>query len=244
VGLSQWQLAERSRSDVALVYRITQADWLSVMGLFPVRKLAVFVLFVSVCSAGSMFERLDAVEPQDSTTVALQGDGRFLGYAQLREGTRIPATSGTVVALGPRRWAFIPATPPVAEPAQAVTQSESVEITVTQQNGRVTRRVDSVTLSTKVPAGRYGVDASRGDAAASALKEVNSSEVDQNNNEHIVLITENLMLQRIVQAIREDELDSLWQVTGRVTEYFGENRLTILTAQRAQAKQVPPATSR
>ena len=57
--------------------------------------------------------------------------------------------------------------------------------------------------------------------------------------EHLVLITENLMLQRIVQAIKEDELDSSWQITGRVTEYFGENRLTILTAQRAQASQIP-----
>ncbi|MGI9468092.1 MAG: hypothetical protein ACR2OA_13310 [Rubripirellula sp.] len=52
------------------------------------------------------------------------------------------------------------------------------------------------------------------------------------------------MLQRIVQAIREDEIDSLWQVTGRVTEYFGENRLTILPAQRGQAKQLPPVVGR
>ena len=67
---------------------------------------------------------------------------------------------------------------------------------------------------------------------------------DDSRSEPIVLIAENLMLQRLVQAIREDELDSLWRVTGRVTEYFGENRLTILTAQRGQVKQLPSATAR
>jgi hypothetical protein len=76
------------------------------------------------------------------------------------------------------------------------------------------------------------------------LQDAGNAESKGNSSEHIVLITENLMLQRIVQAIREDELDSLWQVTGRVTEYFGENRLTILTAQRGQASQLPPAAGR
>ncbi|MGI9468091.1 MAG: hypothetical protein ACR2OA_13305 [Rubripirellula sp.] len=100
--------------------------------------------------------------------VALQGDGRFLGYTRLREGTRVPETLGTVVALGPRRWAFVPAAEPALEPVQAVTESESVEITVTQRGGTVTRRVDSVTLSTKVLVARDREVRSRGDAAASA----------------------------------------------------------------------------
>ncbi|MGI9444359.1 MAG: hypothetical protein ACR2N1_17945 [Rubripirellula sp.] len=207
-----------------------------------------FVVGSFVCLSCTFAGRINAAEPQSAPKVALQGDGRFLGYTRLREGTKIPATLGTVVALGPRRWAFVPAAAPVLDPVldpvQSVTESESVKITVTQQGGTVTRRVDSVTLSTKVPAPRNGGDRSRGVAAASALQDTGSSGESENNSEHIVLISENLMLQRIVQAIREDELDSLWQVTGRVTEYFGENRLTILTAQRGQAKQLPPAAGR
>ena len=110
-------------------------------------------------------------------------------------------------------------------------------MTVTQQKGTVTRRVDSLALSTNLPAGR-------GSAAASALRQTGDLDAGQDDREQIVLINENLMLQRIVQAITEDELDNVWQVTGQVTEYFGENRLTILTAQRAQAKQLKPALDR
>jgi len=208
------------------------------------RLLPGFFLGSLVCLSSTLGSRINAAEPQNAPKVELQGDGRFLGYTRLREGTRVPETLGTVVALGPRRWAFVPAAAPALEPVQSVTESESVEITVTQQGGTVTRRVDSVTLSTKVPATLNGGDRNRGDAAASALQDAGNAESKGNSSEHIVLITENLMLQRIVQAIREDELDSLWQVTGRVTEYFGENRLTILTAQRGQASQLPPAAGR
>ena len=202
------------------------------------RSVLIAVVWGSVVWVGlGAPERLNAAEPQNPPSAISQSDGRFLGYTRLREGTRVPATLGTVVALGPRRWAFVPAAQPVVETPQPVTQSESVEITVTQQNGTVTRRVDSLTLSTNVPAGR-------GSAAASALRQTGDLDAEQDDREQIVLINENLMLQRIVQAITEDELDNAWQVTGQVTEYFGENRLTILTAQRAQAKQLTPAVDR
>jgi hypothetical protein len=125
-----------------------------------------------ICLPCTLSSRVTAAEPQDAEKVAqkvaLQGDGRFLGYTRLREGTRVPETLGTVVALGPRRWAFVPAAEPALEPVQAVTESESVEITVTQRGGTVTRRVDSVTLSTKVLVARDREVRSRGDAAASA----------------------------------------------------------------------------
>ena len=48
-----------------------------------------------------------------------------------------------------------------------------------------------------------------------------------------ILVTENLMLQRIVEAIRADATDDRWMVSGEVSEFFNENRLTIRTAQRA-----------
>ena len=66
----------------------------------------------------------------------------------------------------------------------------------------------------------------------------------QDDGTHLVLIAENLMLQRIVEAIREDELDTSWEVTGKVTEYFDENRLTIITAQRAESKDLMPSPTR
>ena len=118
------------------------------------------------------------------------------------------------------------------KPAEPSIESNSVEITVTQEGGTVTKRVDSVTLSTNLPAAHPN-------ALDAGLQPAADASAGVGKGEHLVLITENLMLQRIVQAIKEDELDRSWQITGRVTEYFGENRLTILTAQRAQASQIP-----
>ncbi len=48
-----------------------------------------------------------------------------------------------------------------------------------------------------------------------------------------ILVSENLMLQRIVEAIRADRNDNRWTITGRVTEFFEDNRLVLQTAQRA-----------
>ena len=41
------------------------------------------------------------------------------------------------------------------------------------------------------------------------------------------------MLQRIVEAIREDADDDRWTVSGQVSEFFDQNRLIIRTAQRS-----------
>ena len=51
-------------------------------------------------------------------------------------------------------------------------------------------------------------------------------------------------LRRIVEAIGEDVLGKAWEVTGQVTEYFGESRITIFTAQRAESKGLIPPTGR
>lgn len=52
-----------------------------------------------------------------------------------------------------------------------------------------------------------------------------------------MLLIENLTLQRVVSAVRADSADRLWNVTGEVTEYSGENRLMLRTAQRASARK-------
>ena len=51
-----------------------------------------------------------------------------------------------------------------------------------------------------------------------------------------ILMVENLLLQRVVEAIRDDTIADRWSVTGRVTEFFGENRLILQTARRADGR--------
>ena len=51
-----------------------------------------------------------------------------------------------------------------------------------------------------------------------------------------VLVVENLLLQRVVEAVRDDTIADRWSVTGRLTEFFGENRLILQTARRADGR--------
>ena len=177
------------------------ADRKHPLSFMKTHMLQQVVLGSLVFLSGILVDGISGGEPQNTSETALQGDGRLVGHTRLREGTRVPPTLGTVVALGPRRWAFVPAT----------------------GTGR-------------------GVPRRGGDTGP--LNDTVNARAEQRNREPFVLLAENLMLQRIVQAIREDELDNLWQLTGHVTEYFGQNRLTILTAQRGQSKQLPPAAGR
>jgi hypothetical protein len=48
-----------------------------------------------------------------------------------------------------------------------------------------------------------------------------------------MIVVENLMLDRIARAIDDDPQDDYWTITARVTEFQDENRLMILTANRA-----------
>ena len=115
---------------------------------------------------------------------------------------------------------------------------------MTQQNGTTTRRVDSLTLSVDSSQKSFGVGRTRGLLNEDALNASGEQKAKQDDGTHLVLIAENLMLQRIVEAIREDELDTSWEVTGKVTEYFDENRLTIITAQRAESEDLMPSPTR
>lgn len=51
-----------------------------------------------------------------------------------------------------------------------------------------------------------------------------------------MLVVENLMLQRIEEAVRDDPTANRWTVTGFVTEYQNENRLVVTTAERGDAR--------
>jgi hypothetical protein len=51
-----------------------------------------------------------------------------------------------------------------------------------------------------------------------------------------ITLQENLMLQRIVEAIQADATDDHWIVAGEITEFFNENQLLIRIAQRANRR--------
>ena len=147
----------------------------------------------------------------------------------LREGTLIPPTVGRIVMLG-RRWAFIPAGhdaktgDDLVTPGLDRTVGSMVGFTrkprptrLGAANSSFSTSTDSVIGTTLVRTG-----SSKGNTFRTALPQV--------------LVIENLMLQRIAEAIRADGSDEHWTVSGEVTEYFNENQLLIRTAQRAGSK--------
>jgi hypothetical protein len=60
-----------------------------------------------------------------------------------------------------------------------------------------------------------------------------STEPPQSQSIPNLTIAENLMLERIVSAIRADPADDRWSITGRLTEFFDDNGVVITYARRA-----------
>ncbi len=144
----------------------------------------------------------------------------------LREGTLIPPTVGRIVLLG-RRWAFIPVS---AEPETNDDLVTSGADRVVSSMVSFTRKSHPVRLgaaTTSVSASPYANESTTLVGTASSKGEKVQSVLPQ------VLLVENLMLQRIAEAIRADGSDDRWAVSGEVTEYYNENQLLIRTAQRA-----------
>ncbi len=169
----------------------------------------------------------------------------------LREGTPIPPTSGRFIMMG-RRWAFVPDAAAGAEqdagrddqrspaasdraqedlageiPSSAESRREPRAPTVYPARGTGSGEAGSANVeSTEV--GKAGSETER-DAPESS-SDPQPLELPQ------MLVVENLLLQRIVDAVRDDTIANRWTVTGMVTEYFGENRLILHTAQRADRR--------
>ncbi len=140
---------------------------------------------------------------------------------QRREGTLIPPAAGRVVMIG-RRWAFLPASAPAAAaplPAGTAAGSSGRFAFESFGPGRTTEIADSLT---RKPA-RTSIAPPPATAAGASRWPTQ------------MLISENLMLQRIVEAIRLDPSDDKWTISGEVTEFFDQNRLIIRTAQRSNA---------
>lgn len=148
--------------------------------------------------------------------------GRDFGH--LREGTLIPPTVGRIVMLG-RRWAFVAAAgdAPVIDDGITLDQPAFRESTASFQSKPRPTRLGAATPPAP------------GSFAATLVGNHGATEIENDGQTPHVVLAENLMLQRIVEAIRADASDDRWTVSGEVTEFFHENRLLIRTAQRANS---------
>lgn len=154
---------------------------------------------------------------RESTTASSgdRGPAVASGVILLREGSRIPPTPGRVVLMG-RRWVFL-AGPSVA--AKNSIQADDRDQAASDFDPTEVRRLFGSVAFT-----------STSDSSASG------GSVDREpGNRHSVqlVLAENLNLQRIIEALRSDPADENWILTGQISEFFGENRLMILTAQRS-----------
>ena len=70
----------------------------------------------------------------------------------------------------------------------------------------------------------------------SGYSPVNNEMITKKQGEEPLVLAENLMLQRVVDAVRNDSADDHWILSGVVTEFFGRNRMVIKTAQRSNAE--------
>jgi hypothetical protein len=128
-----------------------------------------------------------------------------------------------------RRWVFVPAGQHSASQHELLTVEQRFRAPAASQdsNPRPTRL--GAATETKIhSSAQY--------APATLVRNDTTPEVVVDRNQPHLVVVENLMLQRIVEAIRADASDDQWTVSGEVTEFFKENRLLIHTAQRANSK--------
>ncbi len=183
------------------------------------RCLVLVLLTLLLLPSDSWTDPCQAEQPK-TLSADNQGAGNQAERRLLREGTRISPVTGRVVMLG-RRWVFIPTANQIEEDAVANGDSAVIRAyMVANARSRGSRL-----------GGSTSTDALKRFHTVAAPLEGNGAEqaipFDQ------IMLQENLMLQRIVEAIRADSTDDHWLVSGKVTEFFGENLLSIEIAQRA-----------
>lgn len=155
-------------------------------------------------------------------------------HKQLREGTLVPPTTGRMVMLG-RRWAFV-----VSEDDQPTTDDpyllDRQAGTIGTQSAPTNRPRplgNARSLGSPQPLGRLGEFPQSNQLNSQFDRRQQKASLSTPDKSRRMIVSENLMLQRIVEAIRADGSDDRWMISGQVTEFFNENRLTIRTAQRA-----------
>lgn len=132
------------------------------------------------------------------------------GEQHFREGTSLPSTPGRIVMMG-RRWVFVP---------NSTGDGKETGGDSTDQELPRGRRILS--------AAKIRRTSQRNEEEADDEDAMSSS---GNGNQWILM--ENLMLQRIVRAVRSDSIDDKWVVTGRITEFFDDNYLLLESAKRS-----------
>lgn len=171
----------------------------------------IAIMVVSAMSAATLVAEERYARESAATFNSDRGSAASSGIILLREGSRIPPTPGRIVLMG-RRWFFV-AGPSVAAPSPD--QADGRDQAASGFDPSEVRRLFGSVAFTSTP-----------EPSTSAGDHAHRSSVQ-------LVLTENLNLQRIIEALRSDPADENWIVTGQISEFFGENRLTILTAQRS-----------
>ena len=198
----------------------------------PIRRSCIAAIF-GICFAAPPASMLLAADGlSDSVAPTIPGWGTTTSAdigpivrptaGHLREGTQVKELTGRFLLVG-RRWAFLPdrpPAPPVApELAPIAAKSNSQTVTTYRETQAAGQR--SVTI--------------RSTTSQSAAEAQPSTPPVQAELQWIsqLLVVENQMLQRVVEAIRATPSDDRWMISGEVTEFFDENRLLLKTVQRA-----------
>ena len=160
----------------------------------------------------------------------------------VREGTKIAPTAGRIVILG-RRWAFLPAAGSSAGGNVAASDSPfpsrnrwSAKLISTPVHPE-SRLSDRTRFSSGGMFGPIKVVKTSIESFEARQPELHlANNPDPTPEPKRWILVENLMLQRIAEAVRLDPTDDQWILAGQMTEFFGENRMVIRTAQRSDVE--------
>ncbi|MEM8671484.1 MAG: hypothetical protein AAGG48_28450 [Planctomycetota bacterium] len=150
----------------------------------------------------------------------------------LREGTYIPPIAGKIVPIG-RRWGFAPINPK----ALAANQIGLMQSKPSNLSSQMTAKP----RPTRLGVAETG-PTQKGDRHSSAVDagmnsdSMASGSVHQVSRQQMIILSENLMLQRIVESVLKDPADDRWTISGEITEFRNQNRLRIQTAQRTNRR--------
>ena len=230
---------------------------------YMMRSLTVLVVLIAILSPVCLQNKASGAEGDlpdnrlrsDKMLAAADGNANQMRPAKMREGTLVPQTVGRFVPAG-RRWMFIPesvvdatndvvmANPDHTHPSRGIFQPVSASLHATPSGQSPFAFTEDGTIQNPLRSSLTGGEAAAPDhilvGQPEAMLPGPAPDPDPDPNNPIelsrVVVAENLMLQRIVEAIRIDGADDRWTVSGRLTEYFDENRLQLQTAERATSK--------
>ncbi len=181
--------------------------------------------------------------------VSDRDDANPMRPEKMREGTLVPPTVGRFIPAG-RRWMFVPDS--VSDETDDIARSQTRPRPIPRNVFRsVSSHFDAPKTSQKMYSGsirvhernrlrEYSASDRETDAPTRLVQTSDAAIAKSAAGNPIglpkIIAAENLMLQRIVDAIRTDGVDDRWTVSGQLTEFFDENRLLLRTAERAASQ--------